>query len=563
MEKRSDGNILKRLKYKENQDLGTAYQSSIENGAHIDRLTRFHARQGQGYAAEQANHLLDRMKGRNAVILGDDNAKNGPDRMVDGSLIQSKYCRTAADSVNVAFRNGSYRYLDSNGHAIQLEVPFDQYQQAVELMEKRIANGQVPEVSDPKMAKKLIRQGNVDYNTACRIAKAGNIDSLLFDAANGAVVAGSAMGISAVISFAREVWNGRTLAQAADLAMYQGLKMGGITFASSVLAAQLTRTGLNGLLLGPSIKVVRLLPSGVRRSMVAALRRGPVIYGSAATNNLAKLMRSNIISAGALVLVMSAGDISNVFQGKMSAKQLLKNVAILAAGMGGGAAAGAAVGSVFGPAGTVAGGLVGGTLAGEAAHKALDGMIEDDVVKMLRILDERIVPMAQEYVLSEEELGIVLDDLNRELVHDKLLAMFAAENREVFADVLLRGIIEKTVRFRVRVRMPNQEQIVQALGDMLELSQTAGALDSYLNSTTVDPQSIGQKLLEREVPANAARKAWYVTKQMNTLSLQQEDSLKRMKKAEQAAAVRRQENTAHLDTLKRDMNEMLRGDDDD
>lgn len=563
MEKRSDGNILKRLKYKENQDLGTAYQSSIENGAHIDRLTRFHARQGQGYAAEQANHLLDRMKGRNAVILGDDNAKNGPDRMVDGSLIQSKYCRTAADSVNAAFRNGSYRYLDSNGHAIQLEVPFDQYQQAVELMEKRIANGQVPEVSDPKMAKKLIRQGNVDYNTACRIAKAGNIDSLLFDAANGAVVAGSAMGISAVISFAREVWNGRTLAQAADLAMYQGLKMGGITFASSVLAAQLTRTGLNGLLLGPSIKVVRLLPSGVRRSMVAALRRGPVIYGSAATNNLAKLMRSNIISAGALVLVMSAGDISNIFQGKMSAKQLLKNVAILAAGMGGGAAAGAAVGSVFGPAGTVAGGLVGGTLAGEAAHKALDGMIEDDVVKMLRILDERIVPMAQEYVLSEEELGIVLDDLNRELVHDKLLAMFAAENREVFADVLLRGIIEKTVRFRVRVRMPNQEQIVQALGDMLELSQTAGALDSYLNSTTVDPQSIGQKLLEREVPANAARKAWYVTKQMNTLSLQQEDSLKRMKKAEQAAAVRRQENTAHLDALKRDMNEMLRGDDDD
>ena len=563
MENKCDGNILKQLKYKEKRDIGTAYQSSIENGAHIDRLNRFNAKQGHGYAAEQANHILDRMKGRNAVILGDDNAKNGPDRMVDGSMVQSKYCKTAADSVNAAFRNGSYRYLDNSGHPIQLEVPFDQYEDAIKYMEKHIANGQVPGVSNPKMAEQLVRQGNIDYNTACRIAKAGNIDSLLFDAANGVVVATSAMGISAVISFAREIWNGKSLAQAADLAVYQGLKMGGITFASSVLAAQLTRTGVNNLLMGPSIQIVRLLPSSVRHSMVAALRQGPLIYGNAATNNLAKLMRSNIISAGALILVMSAGDISNFFHGKMSAKQLFKNVATLAAGMGGGVAAGAAAGSVLGPAGAIAGGLAGGMVVGEVAHKALDGMIEDDVVKMLRILDERIVPLVQEYMLSEEELDIVMDDLNRELVHDKLLAMFAATDRDAFADNLLSEIIERTICFRVNVRMINQEQMVHAIGEMLELSQTAGALDQYLNGIKIDPQSMGQKLLQREVPANAARKAWYVTKQMNTISMQQEDSLQRMMKAEQVNAVRHQENKTHLDALKSDMHEMLRSDDDD
>ena len=120
-------NVLNNQKYRKQQEVGAAYQGSIETGAHIERMTRFQARQGHGYAAEQANHLLDRMQGKSSQILGDDNAKNGPDRMVDGQWVQSKYCQTAAESVNAAFQNGTYRYLDGNGHAMQLEVPKDQY----------------------------------------------------------------------------------------------------------------------------------------------------------------------------------------------------------------------------------------------------------------------------------------------------------------------------------------------------------------------------------------------------------------------------------------------------
>ena len=33
---------------------------------------------------------MNTINGRNAEILGDDNAKNGPDRIVDGQLIQTK-----------------------------------------------------------------------------------------------------------------------------------------------------------------------------------------------------------------------------------------------------------------------------------------------------------------------------------------------------------------------------------------------------------------------------------------------------------------------------------------
>lgn len=550
-------NVLNNQKYRKQQEVGAAYQGSIETGAHIERMTRFQARQGHGYAAEQANHLLDRMQGKSSQILGDDNAKNGPDRMVDGQWVQSKYCQTAAESVNAAFQNGTYRYLDGNGHAMQLEVPKDQYKDAVELMKTRIENGQVPGVTDKNMAEKLVRQGNIDYKTARRIAKAGNIDSLMFDAAHATVVATTAMGISGAITFAREIWNGKDVREAVDLAAYQGLQMGGAVFASSVLAAQLTRTGVNRLMMAPSIKLVKLLPSSVRKAMVQSLRKGPMIYGNAATKNLAKLMRSNIISAGAMILVLSAGDITNFFRGRMSAKQLLKNVTTLAAGMGGGAAAGAAAGAVLGPAGATIGVIVGGTLAGEAAHAVLDRLVEDDVAEMLRILNDALVPLAQEYLLSEDELAIVVDDLQRELVQDKLLEMYASKDRAAFADGLLRTIIERTIGFRAQVHLPSSENFVRGMGHILELSQTDGALTAYLQGLQVDAQAVGKQLLGHEVPANAARKAWYVTKQRNTVAVQQEQDLYRMKKDEETAREQRAQDKASLADARKEFTDLL------
>ena len=550
-------NVLNNQKYRKQQEVGAAYQGSIETGAHIERMTRFQARQGHGYAAEQANHLLDRMQGKSSQILGDDNAKNGLDRMVDGQWVQSKYCQTAAESVNAAFQNGTYRYLDGNGHAMQLEVPKDQYKDAVELMKTRIENGQVPGVTDKNMAEKLVWQGNIDYKTARRIAKAGNIDSLMFDAAHATVVATTAMGISGAITFAREIWNGKDVREAVDLAAYQGLQMGGAVFASSVLAAQLTRTGVNRLMMAPSIKLVKLLPSSVRKAMVQSLRKGPMIYGNAATKNLAKLMRSNIISAGAMILVLSAGDITNFFRGRMSAKQLLKNVTTLAAGMGGGAVAGATAGAVLGPAGVVIGGIVGGTLAGEAAHAVLDRLIEDDVKEMLRILNDTLVPLAQEYLLSEDELAIVVDDLQRELVQDKLLEMYASKNRAAFAEELLRAIIERTVGFRAHVHLPSSEDFIRGMGHILELSQTDGALAAYLQGLQVDAQKVGKQLLGREVPANAARKAWYVTKQRNTVAVQQEQDLYRMKQTEKTAREQRAQDEASLADARKEFTDLL------
>ncbi|EET0702433.1 hypothetical protein FM917_001349, partial [Escherichia coli] len=153
--------------------------------------------QGHGFAAERGNHIVDRVRLKNARILGDNNARNGADRLVSGTEIQTKYCSTAARSVGAAFdgQNGQYRYMGNNG-PMQLEVPRDQYAGAVETMRNKIREGKVPGVTDPAEASRLIRRGHLTYTQARNITRFGTIESVTYDIAEGSVVSLAAGGIS-------------------------------------------------------------------------------------------------------------------------------------------------------------------------------------------------------------------------------------------------------------------------------------------------------------------------------------------------------------------------------
>ncbi|MHC5372229.1 hypothetical protein ACYSNU_00355 [Enterococcus sp. LJL120] len=141
------------------------------------------ANMGHGHAAEYANNLIDSIKHPFSKVeqVGQNNAKNGADRVVGLDFIQTKYCNSARNSVNAAFAKksdgGQYRY-----GGMQLEVPKDQYNEAVKIMEQRICEGKVEGYDNPKDASKIIRKGNVTYQEAKLIAKGGNIVSLKYDA---------------------------------------------------------------------------------------------------------------------------------------------------------------------------------------------------------------------------------------------------------------------------------------------------------------------------------------------------------------------------------------------
>lgn len=558
-----EGNVLHNPKYKKQQKVFNSYQIAVENAANAEPLTKCHAKQGHGFSAERANNLIDRAHGKDAIILGDDNKKNGPDRQVDGVLIQTKYCQTAAESVNAAFRNGTYRYIDAEGNFMQLEMPKDQYHEAVQHMRRKIEQGQVPGTTNPDDATKIVRQGNVDYATAKRIAKAGNIDSLTFDAVHGAIIATTALGISATITFAQAVWRGEDANKALEMSICSGIKAGGIAFASSVLTAQLARTGLNQMLMAPSIKLVQMLPSSVRHEMVNVLRDAAKIntkiYGQAATNNLAKGLRANFAAAAITTIVMSAGDISNFFQSKISGKQLFKNMSTVASGVVGGYIGYAAGLALAGPLGAFVVGLVGGTLSGEATKKLLDKFIEDDAVQMVAILNQQLVLLAQEYLLSEEELKIVVDELQDVLQAGALLYMYASEDKVIFANELLTKTIEDVIKWRVNIVIPDNEKIQTGIGIALSKAQTSDGLNEYTMAAQLDSQKIGERLLGRGLSERAARKAWYVTRQINVISQQQELLLQTMAADEKQYKERNWELQREKENYKAEVKRLLEG----
>ena len=447
----------------------------VSSASTLYGMDKFSTPRGHGFAAERANHLYDKITnldffGRDKVqMVGEELdpntgriVKNGADRIVNGINIQTKYCRSGAACVSECFENNRFRYFNPDGSPMQIEVPSDMYSSAVQAMEHRIRQGQVPGVSDPKEAANIIRKGHYTYAQARNIAKAGNIDSIRFDASNGAIIALSSLGVSAVIAFACSVWNGDELHIALKNAGYVGLKVGGTSFISAVFASQLAKAGLNSALVGSSEALVRVMGPKASALLINAFRSGNNIYGAAAMKSAAKLLRGNIITGGVTTLVLSSVDIVNIFRGRISAKQLLKNVVNTGSSVTGGTAGwvgGAALGSMILPGigtiiGGVAGSLAGAAAAGKASNAVMSTFIEDDAEDMVRIIERAFVVLADDYLLSKSEAENIVEQLGAVLNAKLLKNMFAADDRRAFANDILSEIIEKEVAKRPLVSAP-------------------------------------------------------------------------------------------------------------
>jgi len=433
------------------------------------------AKRGHGFAGEKANHLNDLLHGKDAKLTGENNAKNGADRLVDGVQIQTKYCATGSKCISECFAKGQFRYVNSDGSPMQIEVPSDKYRSAVQAMEARINKGQIPGVSDPEQAKNIVRKGAVTYEQVKNIAKFGTIESLTYDTLNGIKLAGSAMGISAALSYAIAVWNGENCDIALEQACCTGLKVGGVSWVSSIVTAQIGRTGVEQSLRGSTDWAVKQMGHKASAWLANGLRSGRNIYGAAAMNNVSKILRGNIVAGTVTTLVLSSADLIRLFDGRVSSIQVAKNITKTGSSVVGGAGGwmgGAAVGSVFGPVGTFVGGLIGGFAGGSAASKAtsamLDEFIQDDAEAMLKILNPVFRDLAFNYLLTNDEKESVHKELKRRGLADILRDMYASENKKRFAKKLLTPIMKKTLRRRAVIKLPPREKLMKVSGAIIE-----------------------------------------------------------------------------------------------
>lgn len=461
---------------------GTIY-GSVSNASSIYFDDKILSPRGHGFAAEHANHLYDIYHGKKAKIVGDDNAVDGADRLVNGVQIQSKYCASGSKCVQECFRDNQFRYWNPDGSPMQIEVPSDMYDSAVQAMENRIKNGEVAGITDPGEAKNIIRKGHFTYAQAKNVAKAGTVESITYDAASGAIIATNAFGITAVLTFAGAIWNGSDFDVALKSAAAQGLKVGGSTFITAVLAGQISKAGMNSLLVGSSEAIVRMIGPKASAVLVNAFRSGTNIYGAAAMKSAAKLLRGNAITGVVSFAVLSIGDVGNIFAGRISGGQLFKNLANTASTVAGGgagwvagAAAGAAFGSVVPIVGTAVGGVLGGlagafgggSLASKATGAVLDQFIEDDADKMVAIIQEVFTQLADDYLISQEEAEMIVSRLQVKLIGSVLKDMFASADRQAFARDLMEEDFKDVASKRKHISLPTEKQMQRGLKLALE-----------------------------------------------------------------------------------------------
>ncbi len=453
-----------------------------------------YGRSGHGYAAEDANGLNDILWGNNVEFAGRDNSKYGPDRVTNGQKIQTKYCQTPQGSVNAGFdpNTGMYAYEDQI-----LEVPSDQYEECVKVMRDKIADGKVPGHTNPDDATKLIKRGDVTYLQAKNIAKAGNIDSLIFDAKTQTITAISAFGISFAINLGMLILfhckNKEDVKFSMKVAFLRGLENGTIAMSSGVLTSQLLRTtfGRNfaaAMQWGAKSGVNYIYQFDAGKELIHKLVKvlfNKDFYGGAAKNAATKFFRTNAISNIVLFVVVNSQDAYYFFYKKgMSTPQFIENMVVSGTGLAG-ASLGAFLGSALGPWGMIGGGLAGGTTFSWASKKIARYIRKDDTEKMYQLIKVALLWLSCDYMIQDEqEFNRCIIAITKEgAISTKFIrAMYTIgkDNDDDFLRVQiayekLEYYFGAVIRQRKTVRLTNNQQLL--LDCINELGETIKELE--------------------------------------------------------------------------------------
>lgn len=445
-----------------------------------------HGSTGHGFSAEDYNSLCDRLYGHTVETIGRNNFTDGADCIVDGQQIQVKYCATPRATVNAAFTengNGSYRYYtdDTHAHPQHLEVPSDQYEECVAIMEEKIQNGQVEGVSDPNAAKEIVKKGSCNYAQAKNIAKAGTIDSLIFDIKTGAVIALTSLGVSFCVKFAISAISCRNmddLKSAIQLSFLDGLRAGTISMSTSVLTMQVIRTefGRNFVALVQKASkgsIDSIYGTNIGKNLthsIASKMWDKTITGAAAKNVVVKLVRLNAITGIATFVVTSVPDTYRCFiSNTISKPQFIKNLVVNASSITG-ATIGGILGLRFGKPGALVGALVGGFAGGILTKTIADKISKDDSVHMQELIKIALVELSNEYMISnEEEFNSVIRNIKLDKAIDtnllRVLYQAGAKDdndiiRVQLAKLSLEYYFNVIARQRRKFKMLGNEQLI-------------------------------------------------------------------------------------------------------
>lgn len=462
-------------------------------------FARVNTKTGHGEMAEEASTLLDKLQFKDAQTLGRDNSKNGPDRIVNGIFFQTKYCSSGQKCINACFDKdtGLFRYEN-----MLIEVPKDEaiFNDAIEAFKKKILEGKVPGVSDPNAAYQYIKRGKFTYQQALNLCKPGTIESLSYDVATGAVTCSFAFGISFLVTYVLCYRQTKDQKKALDEAFSAGIQVFGLSFLGHVLASQIGRTSLTRVLIPISTQLVKSMGFKTTQTIVNSIRAmsgKTAISGAAATKQLAKILRSNVVTSTVIFAAFSIPDTYNMFSKRISGAQYTKNMLSLVGtmvGAGGGtlltsvgaAKAGAIAGTSINPGvGTaigLVGGFAGGTVGGTVTKFVGDKIREDDSVILSRMFNGIVLNLVYEYMLQEQEIKLLIDEKFASISSKEFRKLFkdihSSAEQEKIIDHFVRHYFDDIIKMRPAIAAPKSEDVINFLATLYDLQESGNDTDS-------------------------------------------------------------------------------------
>lgn len=454
---------------------------------------------GHGIYAEEAGAILDRLSGEKVEVVGRDDAKNGADKMVNKQAVQCKYCKTANRSVNGCFKinpntnSHEFRYYNGDGTPMMIEVPKDQYAAAIEAFKKKILDGQVPGVTDPNAAYRIIRPGKLTQLQAQNLAKAGTFESITYDAVTGAVVCSFTFGISVLTAFGFAYSSNHDFEGSLKSAASVGFQTFGLTLSSQILASQLAKTGLSKALTPLSKNIVNRLGYKTTQKLINASRalvgKRP-ISGISAQNSLGKALRTNAIVSGVNLVVFSIPDTYRVASKQMSTGQYTQNMtSLIASFLGANAAAlasglamakvaksaGKPINSHLGKALSYGAGFLGGVGASYSTKAISSTFREDDSVIMLRLFNGVVVNVFIDNLLAEDEINQFFDLIHADKNCAKKLkstfsSLYGSDSQYQDLETLCNDVLESILAKREKITLENEpstDDFLSAFSDVL------------------------------------------------------------------------------------------------
>lgn len=440
-------------------NVGTIVGASERQKIYSEMGNDMNMRQGHGYGAEYGNKTVDRILGKKVEgVQEKENGHhklNGADKIVNGQKVQTKYCKSAADTYRAGFKDSSHDYSG------QLrEVPRDQYDEIRKMLQKDIDDGKMDGIKPGTPAENFLKKGYFSYLQSRRIAAAGSIESVSVDLANGVITSMTSASISAIIIFASGIWQGKDVKEAAK----DGIETAGRVIGKSAIiytiTMQVNRTNiwnyaLNDTMANPINTVSEKVAGNIAESSLAKSSIGKKIH-------LDSIDSQKLTNGVVTVAVVFGPDICKACMGKISVKQLAKNATAGAAGI-----AGMVIGNAV-TAGNPLGGMVGGAVGGAVGKKVMDNFIEDDAVAMFRVMKEEFLNVVMSSYLSQEEF----EEVARRTIWDKKVSkelqnMYKKSKKgehRAYANSLIEEVVGDVLKNRKKITNEMWNEGQQLLG---------------------------------------------------------------------------------------------------